>query len=120
MAIWNLRNSNREWNDWLGILFGIATALAPWIVEEVSNSPAIVNAAIAGLIIMLLAEADLVNFRRWIEASQLACGIWVAASPFVFAYAESGSLRFWHFVLGLAVAGLSIFELRRPTASNSG
>jgi hypothetical protein len=113
MASWNLRNSRREWNDWLGILFGIAIALAPWIVEEVSNSPAVVNAAIVGLIIMVLAEADLVNFRRWVEGCQLAGGIWVAASPFIFGYSGSGSLRFWHIVIGLAVAAISVFELRQ-------
>jgi hypothetical protein len=113
MAGLNLRTSQREWNDWLGIFLGIAIVLAPWIVEEVSNSPAIVNAAIVGVIIMVLAEADLVNFRRWIEICQLAAGIWVAVSPIIFGYAGSGALRFLHVLAGLAVAVLSILELRR-------
>ena len=113
MASLNLRTSRREWNDWAGIIFGIAIVLAPWIVEEVSNSPAVINAAIAGLIIMVLAEADLVNFRRWLEVCQFAGGIWVAVSPFIFGYGGSGSLRFWHIITGLAVAGVSIFELRQ-------
>jgi hypothetical protein len=113
MADWNLRSSRREWDDWFGIVLGIGIALAPWIVEEVSNSPAIVNAAIAGLIVMVLAEADLVNFRRWIEVCQLVLGLWVAASPFMFGYADSGSLRALHIIAGLAVAALSIFELRQ-------
>jgi len=118
MASWNLRRSQREWDDWLGILFGIVIALAPWIVEEVSNSPAVVNAAIVGFLIMILAEADLVNFRRWIEVCQLAGGIWIAISPFIFGYATNGSLRFWHFIAGIAVACLSIYELRQPANAN--
>jgi len=113
MAEWNLRNTRRGWDDWFGICLGILIALAPWIVEEVANSPAVANAAIAGLIVMVLAEADLVNFRRWIEVCQLIVGVWVAASPFIFDYAASGSLRILHIVGGIAVAALSILELRQ-------
>jgi hypothetical protein len=119
MAGLNLRTSQREWNDWLGIILGIAIVLAPWIVEEVSNSPAIVNAAIVGVIIMVLAEADLVNFRRWIEICQLAAGIWVAVSPIIFDYADSGALRFLHVLAGLAVAILSILELRQSNGAKA-
>ena len=115
MAQWNLRSTRRGWNDWLGIFLGILIALAPWIVEEVANSPAVTNAAIAGLIVMVLAEADLVKFRRWIEICQLIVGVWVAASPFIFNYAAGGSLRILHVIAGLAVAGLSILELRQNT-----
>ena len=115
MAQWNLRSTRRGWNDWLGIFLGILIALAPWIVEEVENSPAVTNAAIAGLIVMVLAEADLVKFRRWIEICQLIVGVWVAASPFIFNYAAGGSLRILHVIAGLAVAGLSILELRQNT-----
>ncbi|HVZ04024.1 SPW repeat protein [Hyphomicrobium sp.] len=119
MANWNLRSSRREWDDWLGIILGIAIALAPWIVEETSNSPAIVNAAIVGFLIMILAEADLVNFRRWIEICQLAGGLWIAVSPFVFDYAANGSLRLWHIIAGLAVAALSLYELRQPVSEGN-
>ena len=64
---WNLRSSQREWDDWLGIFVGIAIGLAPWIVEEVTNSHVVANAAVVGVIILILAEADLVNVRRWID-----------------------------------------------------
>lgn len=113
MADWNLRSTRREWDDWFGIFLGILIALAPWIVEEDGNSAAVANAAIAGLLVMVLAEADLVKFRRWIEVCQLGLGAWVAASPFIFDYAASGSLRFLHIIAGVAVAALSILGLRQ-------
>jgi hypothetical protein len=65
------------------------------------------------VIIMLLAEADLVNFRRWIAICQLVAGAWIAASPIIFGYAGSGALRFFHLLAGLAVECLSILELRQ-------
>ena len=85
----------------------------PWIAEETSNSSAVLNAAVAGLVVMILAEADLVDFRRWIGASQLVCGAWIAASPLIFGYGSSGSLRIWNLVMGVAVVALSLLELRQ-------
>jgi len=113
MADWNLRSTRREWDDWLGIFLGILIALAPWIVEEDGNSSVVANAAVAGILIMVLAEADLVKFRRWIEVCQLALGVWVAASPFIFDYGASGSLRLIHMIAGVAIAALSLLELRQ-------
>jgi hypothetical protein len=113
MANLKLRTSNRTWEDWLGILLGIAIALAPWVVEEIANQPAVINAAVVGFAVMMLAELDLVSFRRWSEAGQIVCGVWVAASPFVFGYSGSGMLRVWHFAVGALVALLGIIELRQ-------
>jgi len=110
---WKLRRSHRNWEDWLGIFLGIVIVLAPWIAEETANSSAVINAAVAGLFVMILAEADLMNFRRWIGASQLLCGAWVAASPLIFGYGGSGSLRIWNLVTGVAVVLLGLLELRQ-------
>jgi hypothetical protein len=98
---WKLRSSHRNWEDWLGIFLGILVVLAPWITEETANSSAVANAAVVGLVVMVLAEADFVNFRRWIGATQLICGPWVAASPLIFRYGSSGSLRIWNLVVAL-------------------
>lgn len=111
MADLKLRSSPRDWQDWLGIVLGIVIALAPWIAEETSNEPAIVNAALAGFAAMLLAELDLVALRRWAEAGQIVCGVWVAVSPIVFGYSDVGALRFWHLLTGFAVAALGFLEL---------
>ena len=110
---WKLRSSHRNWEDLLGIFLGVVIMLAPWITEETSNSSAVLNAAVAGLVVMILAEADLVDFRRWIGASQLVCGAWIAASPLIFGYGSSGSLRIWNLVMGVAVVALSLLELRQ-------
>jgi len=39
--------------------------------------------------------------------------LWLIASPFVFGYADAGTLRYWHFVLGFAVVLLAVLELRQ-------
>ena len=107
----NRLRRHRAWEDWLGIGLGLVIMLAPWVVSEISNQAAVVNAALAGLAVLMLAELDLVKVRRWAEVGQLACGIWVAASPFIFGYGEAGMLRAWHIVAGLLVVLIAAMEL---------
>ena len=107
----NLLRPHRAWEDWLGIGLGLTIMLAPWVVSETSNQAAVVNAAVAGLAVLLLAELDLVKIRRWAEVGQLACGIWVATSPLIFGYSGTGMLRVWHIVAGLLVVILAALEL---------
>jgi hypothetical protein len=71
----------------------------------------VINAAVAGFAVMMLAELDLVSFRRWLEAGQIVCGVWVAASPFIFGYSGSGTLRAWHIAAGALVAILGLLAL---------
>ena len=113
MPDWKFRGSDRTWEDWFGIFLGIVIALAPWVTEETRNQPAVLNAAVVGFAVMMLAELDLVSFRRWVEVGQLACGIWVAASSLIFGYSGEGALRVWHLIAGLLVALLGFLELRQ-------
>ena len=53
------------------------------------------------------------DLRRWEEGLETACGLWLIASPFIFGYADAGTLRYWHFVLGAAVVLLAVLELRQ-------
>ena len=104
-------DSHRSWEDWLGIGLGLVIIFAPWIANEFSNQAAVINAAVAGIVVLLLAELDLVRFRRWTEVGQLVCGAWVATSPLFFSYSGVGSLRVWHAVAGLLVLLLGALEL---------
>lgn len=111
MSNWKFLRSHRSWEDWLSIGVGLVIILAPWIVNEISNQAAVVNAAVAGIAILLLAELDLVKFRRWAEVGQILCGIWVAASPFMLGYGGTGELHLWHISAGLLVVFLGALEL---------
>lgn len=111
MSNWRFFRSHRSWEDWLSIGAGLVVMLAPWIVKEVSNQAAVINAAVAGVAILLLSELDLVKYRRWAEVGQLVCGIWVALSPVIFGYSGMGELRIWHIVAGLFVVCLGALEL---------
>lgn len=104
--------THRNWEDWAGIALGLAIIFAPWIVNESEHAPALINATLVGLAVLMLAEFDLVRFRRWPEAGLLAFGIWTALSPMVFGYGGSGVLRVWHIAAGIGVAVLGALGLR--------
>lgn len=111
MARQTTEGADRTWKDWLNIVLGILIMLAPWIADETSNQQAVINAALAGLAILMLAEFDIVAVRSWAEAGQIAAGVWVAISPLVFGYSAEGMLRYWHLIAGGLVALLGALEL---------
>lgn len=113
--------ASRTWVDWLTLALGIAIVLAPWVTLETGDRSVVINAAVAGVAVMLLAELDLQSVRRWTEAGQVMLGLWVAASPIALGYGGGGALRFWHFFAGMLVAALgavalwqAVSEQRRP------
>lgn len=111
MSKWQAPKAHRAWEDWVVIALGMIVALAPWIAKETGSQAVVINAAAAGLILMMLGELDLVSFRRWVVLGQLACAVWVVVSPLVLGYATSGSLRLWHWVAGLLAVAMAAFEL---------
>jgi SPW repeat len=109
MARTGFLRAHRTWEDWVGIALGILILLAPWITDETDHRAAVVNATIFGVAVMVLAELDLVDFRRWTEVAMIGCGLWVLLSPAVLGY--GGALATWHLVAGLAAAALGALEL---------
>lgn len=111
MAIKDLLKTRRSWEDGAGLLLGMIVGLSPWLSEETAIQAAVANAAVVGVAILLLAQLELIQARRWEELAELACGLWLLASPFIFGYAHANQLRYWHWALGTLVVLLATLEL---------
>ncbi len=111
MALSNLLAVHRKWEDWAGIGLGLAILLSPWIVRESAEPVVTVVAVGIGVVVVLLAEIGMIGLVRSAEYGELACGLGLAACPFVMGYADDGELRFWHFGLGGLVAALAALQL---------
>ena len=111
MAIKDFLKPHRSWEDGVGLLLGLTIGLTPWLYDQAPVPAIIVNSALTGLAVLMLAQLQIVRLRRWDEVAQLACGVWLVASPFVFDYAHQDHLRFWHWALGGIVSVLAAFEL---------
>ena len=102
---------HRTWVDWAGIVLGVLIGLSPWFVGLQGNETVMLNAIFVGAVVLLLAELELVGLQRWQELGSMAFGLWLIVSPFVFGYAQTGELMYWHFGLGAAVVLLAALEL---------
>ncbi len=111
MAIRDILKTHRTWEDGVGLLLGLTIGLSPWLYDEPAVPAVVLNSALTGLAVLMLAQLELLRLRRWEEVAQLACGLWLCASPFIFDYAHQDHLRFWHWTLGAIVSALALFEL---------
>jgi len=111
MEVKDILKTHRTWEDGTGLLLGLTIGLSPWFYNEPTVPVVLVNSALTGLAVLMLAQLQLVRLRRWEDIAQLASGLWLAVSPFIFDYAHQDHLRFWHWALGALVAVLALFEL---------
>jgi len=106
-------NFHYIWEDLASMILGVLIVLTSWMVGDVSSHIGGANAAIVGILVLALGVSEFLDLRRWEEGLETACGLWLIASPFIFGYADAGTLRYWHFVLGAAVVLLAVLELRQ-------
>ena len=111
MAGIRLLDVHRTWEDWFGIAMGALIGMTPAIAGQADNPTILYNAALVGVLVLVLGAFEMVDLHRWEEGAEIACGAWLIASPFVFGYADSGTLRYWHFVVGAAVVLVAALEL---------
>ncbi len=104
-----LFNAHRSWEDWCGMGLGVLIGLSPWLAGVEDNPVVAWNAVLVGLIVIMLSGLELVDLHRWEETALVAFGMWLIASPFIFAY--DGALAYWHYGLGAVVILLASLEL---------
>ena len=108
MAIFKKLARHRAWEDWLLLALGALIFISPSIADTGYNGLPAASAVIVGLIIIVVAQFEIVAFSRWEEVINLICGVWLATAPFVLGY--TGQLRTWHLVLGALVVIITLFE----------
>ena len=113
MAGIRLFNVHYIWEDCVSMALGALIVLTSWLIGDGSSQIVAVNTVMVGILVLALAASEFVDLRRWEESLETACGLWLIASPFIFGYADAGTLRYWHFVLGVAIVLLAMLELRQ-------
>jgi hypothetical protein len=101
--------THRTWEDWAGIALSISIILSPWMARQSNDAGVVLITALLGLMLLTLAQYELVKAHRSVEVVELACGVAVLSLPLLLDYA--GTLRTWHFVLGGLVTLLALLEL---------
>jgi O-antigen/teichoic acid export membrane protein len=110
MAGTSIFKTHHTWEDWIGMLLGIAIGLSPWFVGMQDQQGVMWNALIIGGLVVALSGLEMVDLRRWEETATAILGAWLICSPFILDYAGS-TLATWHLVLGTLVVLLAALEL---------
>jgi hypothetical protein len=113
MAGIRLFNVHYVWEDCVSMGLGALIMLTSWMADDAVSQTAAANATIVGILVLALGASEVVDLRRWEETLEAVCGLWLIASPFSFGYADAGTVRYWHFILGVAVVLLAVLELRQ-------
>lgn len=106
---WYDLTTHNLWEDVVSIILGAVILIVPAITAGAGNSAMVMTSGAAGLLVIALAALAMVRPQRWQEWVELACGLWLVASPFVLGY--GGALRTLHVVIGIAVGVLAMLEL---------
>jgi hypothetical protein len=100
--------SARRWEDLASIVLGIVAAAAAVFLHPAIDA-ILINALIAGLVIVALAVLEITVPPRWEEPFEMLAGIWLIVSPFWLGYGDP--LRITHIVIGVLVVILGAVEL---------
>ena len=118
MSDFSFFKTHRTWEDWLGMLLGVLIVLSPWFpmqadreIVDAERSFIILNTFTVGILVFGLAQLEYVALQRWEEVAEIALGVWLIASPYIFGYSGDGMLRFWHSSLGGLVVLLATLQL---------
>ena len=65
MAVKDVLKTHRTWEDGTGLLLGLAIGLSPWFYDEPTVPVVVVNSALTGLAVLMLAQLQLIRLRRW-------------------------------------------------------
>jgi hypothetical protein len=100
--------TDHEWQDVACMGLGVLILLSPWIVQDEPAGIVKLNAAIVGLVVLVVSELELGGHTLAEEAVNAAAGLWLMASAFVFGHGLE--LLIWHLVLGALVAIFAAVE----------
>jgi SPW repeat len=118
MSDFRIFSTHRSWEDWFGMLLGVLIVVSPWFpmqsshdVVDAERSVMILNTFVVGMLVFGLAQLEYVALQRWEEVGEIALGLWLIASPFIFGYSGDTMLQIWHAVLGGIVVLLGALQL---------
>ena len=118
MSDFGFFRTHRPWEDWCGMVLGFLIVVSPWFPLQMSHeiadgerSAMILNTFVVGMLVFGLAQLEYVALQRWEEVAEVAIGLWLIASPFIFGYSGDDFLRYWHAALGGIVALLGALQL---------
>lgn len=103
--------SLKHWQDPVNALIAVFLILSPWALGYAGQMPALVNALLAGALLLAVALGAMFMPRAWEEWSEAVIGLWLLASPWILGFAAYADARNAALVGGIAVLVLALWTL---------
>lgn len=98
---------NKEhWQDWLQAVLGLWVVVSPWILGA-TDSTAIWNFLIVGLVVIAFAGSELAVFQRWKEWLMAALGGWLLLSPRILDFTGEQAMTWNAVITGLLIVAFA-------------
>jgi uncharacterized membrane protein HdeD (DUF308 family) len=94
-------------------ILGLILLLCPWLLGFETTRSASWTAGTGGLVIAVISAAALTQRAEWHEWVDLAAGLGLVASPWLFGFMDVTTAAVIHVVLGGLVAALAAVEIWR-------
>ncbi|MFV1984025.1 MAG: SPW repeat protein [Thiohalomonadales bacterium] len=99
---------NQRGQDWTVFLLGVWLVISPLIGIGVINDVAAINSYIVGSAVILFSIAAITKPRMWEEYINIALGVWLLSSPFIFDYSHLTAPAWNQILVGLLIGGSAL------------
>lgn len=112
------RNDTARWASGVNIIAGFWLLLSPWIYSTAANEGGVWNSFIVGIAVVIIAALRVFGVApSWLSWVNVALGIWMILSPWIYNYSFNTS-RLWNsIIIGIIIAALGAIsataEIRR-------
>ena len=103
--------TQQHWQDWAGLLLGLAVLASPWLLDFSASAAPTWNAVIVGSAVILLSAVAITHLEPWEEWLQIALGLWLIVSSGMLDYGDAHKALACHVGLGLMITLLAASEL---------
>ena len=107
----SLKSSIKHWQDPLMLILGVWMIVSPWALQYQSDTYAMANAVVLGILIGLAALVALFKVMAWEEWANVALGIWLLISPWVLGFSSMMAAMWNAVIVGIVVAALALWAL---------
>lgn len=77
-----------NWQDATCLVLGLWLIVSPWVLGFSAMQWAVWNAVVLGIIVVLMALAELIEFHDWEEWTDMVIGCWLIISPWLLGFAS--------------------------------
>ncbi len=111
---------NQRGQDWTIFFLGVWLIISPLIGIGGINDVAAINSYIVGSLVILFSVASITKPYMWEEYINIALGVWLLSSPFIFNYSHLTGPAWNQILVGILIAGSALaVTLKRPTSTTN-